>query len=537
MFLNWYHNFWRLMEDIGSERTEFFAPREDIAHLFPGKTPIPERRRTLSRLGSLESSGENLLSGVIPAPDLFLWFYSLTDLIGQSFDPARYLDKASVHGFLRSRWYATEPSIAFHEHILAKAFAMPTYLSSAVAYRSYLEYGLAAPDPLLWVLKGNTYEKLFKGFRDALERAKRPCRFSLGRLVTRLEYDGKQQRISGLSSAPWDIFYTPPGAGIDEDEYAPRRPPLESRWTSDAFDYVILAVPPAALADLVGEKLRKHVPGLASVRKLQSGVTAALDLYLTKKLENIPQEHVVLRGSEYGLTLVDNSQTWERDGNMRFKGSPITCLNVAVTDFSKLDGMRRTEAIRAIIADLKRFIPFQDRDIDVSKTYLQRNVHEPLFLNEVGSEPWRPGTRTEIPNLFLAGDFCDHPIGVVTVEGAVVSGLQAARAVQARVRADWDVPVGDELMEPIEILEPETYPRVNAQALKLILAPYAFAAKAWSRAEEVALHPDRAVAVRDMKAAGMDVLSMPGALAGDWWNFAVDALEWMAELPHSDGED
>jgi hypothetical protein len=66
------------------------------------------------------------------------------------------------------------------------------------------------------------------------------------------------------------------------------------------------------------------------------------------------------------------------------------------------DGKRtlymHANAAREIIADLRRFIPFDvEDDVDFSRTYLQMNVNEPLFLNEVGSEPWRPETITEMP--------------------------------------------------------------------------------------------------------------------------------------------
>ncbi len=122
MFLNWYQNFWQLMEDIGRERTQNFLPKNECIHLFPGLSPIGERTRTLKQLGLLESAADNLLSGAEPIPDMFLWFYSMLDLVSQPFDRCLFLDTVSVCGFMILCWYATDASAKFHEHILTKAF-------------------------------------------------------------------------------------------------------------------------------------------------------------------------------------------------------------------------------------------------------------------------------------------------------------------------------------------------------------------------------------------------------------------------------
>ena len=541
LFCNWYRNFWALMDQIGLEKCEAFTPHDTLIHLFPGTAPIAKRARTLTRLSAVQTAGDNLLSGAASVPDLAAWFYSMADLVSQPINPGRYLDQTSVHALLRSGWYATEQSAQFHEFLLAKAFAVPPYLSSAYAYQAYINYTLTDPDPMLWILNGNSYHALFNTFEERL-RGYDKFTLELGTTVTTLEE--ARGRITGFKIRPSDIF----GSPRDPDDGKMLVDPA-IKDTDPGFepDYVILAVPPAALAELAGP-LRQNVPGLSSVRKLQSGVTAALDLYFKRTLHDIPKSHVVLRGSRYGLTFVDNSQCWNpSDPNIKGREDPhhpgqkFTCLNVAITDFYKIEGLKKPEAIGLVIEDLAEFLDFKPDDIDYSRTYLQMNTNEPLFLNEVGSEPWRPGTRTEIPNLFLAGDFCENEIGVVSVEGAVVSGLLAARAVQARAREDshqgtladvdplW---ANDEALTPIEVLRPNTYPGVNTTALKLILTPYAVAAKAWARAEEFARYPERALTSRELKASVADMADAPGEMAADWFNFAVEAAQWMAELPY-----
>ena len=538
MFLSWYHNFWRVMDDIGLERHRNFTPRDNLVHLFPGTTPVKERCRTLREYGSFESLADNLLSGVAPVPDVLLWLYSTADLVGQAFNPARFLDIVSVHGFMSSRWYGTGQSAELHQHMLAKAFAVPSYFTSAAAYRDFLAYSMKEPHPLLWVLNDNSQEGLFLPFERRLRAL--GCQIETGARVTKLVRDDNDGRVIGIN---WE-----PSGDYDPDEPDARarrsekgKPEEKGKASKqgepdERFDYVILAVPPATLAELV-DPFRDKVPGLSTVRKLKSGVTAALDLYFKEPILGLPKDHMVLRDSRYGLTFIDNGQAWSGDSGLQPDGGERkTHLSVAATDFYIIDGMSKEEATNAIITDLRRYIPFEYTDIDWGRVYLDMNQTDPLFVNEVGSELWRPDAVTEIPNLFLAGDFCDHPIGIVTVEGAVVSGLQAVCALQARVRVDQRsrVRAGDPLLRPIDIVQPDTHPGVNPKGLKLMLMPYAAAAKAWSRAEEFARSPARALSPREINAMAADLLSAPGAFAADWWSFAADAVRWMGDIAYSD---
>lgn len=550
MYVNWYRNFWRLMRDIGRDRSHAFAAFHDLGHLFPGTAPVGERLRLLTSIGSIDSIGDNLLSGVSSVPNLMLWYYSLADMVGESFQSDRYLDMSSVQGFLRSRWYATEQSVRLHDYILSKAFAIPTYLTSAYAYRSYVEYGVRHPQPMVWVLKTNSSEGLFDPLLDKLlkeEQGTKPCTIELGKRITGFELraDG---RMSRLRYRPCDVFdaaesdemvavktqqhSSNPDPENPDDDDGERMPDPRGGEQIYGFepDYVILAVPPKALADIVS-RFRRHLPSLNAVRKLQSGVTAALDLHFRKKIRGVPKRHLILRGSRYGLTVFDNSHVWK--GNET--DAKRTSLSVAATDFYKIAGMSKREAIQVMIEDLRRFIKFKYSEIDLAKSYLQMNDGEPMFLNEVGSEPWRPGPRTEIPNLFVAGDFCNNEVGIVSVEGAVVSGLLAARAVQAQAREDFkELDLDSSMLSPIPFLRPDKYPRMNAQALKSVLTPLAGAAKIQSRNEEMTKHPDRAVNPREWQAAVEDSLSMPGRVAADLLQLAAETTRWSGELPFRD---
>src|SRR5262245_11158123 len=88
---------------------------------------------------------------------------------------------------------------------------------------------------------------------------------------------------------------------------------------------------------------------------------------------------------------------------------------------------------------------------------------------------WRRALTTSLANLFLAGDHCRSAIDLVSMEGAVSTGLLAAEA----IRRDAG------LASPVEVLVPESPPIALLVLGRLALFPLAMGARLW-----VALHSD-----------------------------------------------
>ena len=120
-----------------------------------------------------------------------------------------------------------------------------------------------------------------------------------------------------------------------------------------------------------------------------------------------------------------------------------------------------------MIKQLKEFIPFEDEDIDWTRTHIQVNAEDKIFLNLVGSWQYRPDSTTNLTNLYLAGDYIRNDVDVVTIEGAMLSGLNAAEALRSKRR------VG----RPFEISTPQAYPDSYIWAVKAALTPFAVAAR------------------------------------------------------------
>jgi hypothetical protein len=153
-------------------------------------------------------------------------------------------------------------------------------------------------------------------------------------------------------------------------------------------------------------------------------------------------------------------------------------LSVSASDAYALPGTGLQEDAFAILRELAEYVDFdpgtrwgESSDIDWERTRYEPNDDEQLFINETGGDVWRPAATCEgVSNLYFAGNFCANRIGMMTVESAVASGLEAARAVVERRGVGARV----------EILEPPTGTDALFVWLRYVYAPYALAAKAWS---------------------------------------------------------
>lgn len=477
MFVNWYYNFWQIVYDIGAQ--DNFAPRTTYKVLHPGEFP---QMRELVNVGSPGGLWRNLFSGVAPAPDMFIYLYSMLDLLATPLHRRRFLDEISVNGFMHSRPYATPRAAELHEKLWETVWAIPSYGSSATAYQTFLKYGYRVPTPMMWLLKGNKYEFLMKpmetklcSFGDRFHL--RPCT-----RVTKVVLEGGG-RVGELEIQPLQKQEGSPPAYWQAATTA--RYPIEGD--------VVLAVTPGSLATLVDADLYRADPELGEVLKVQSEPMASVALYFNRQLPDIPPDLVVLMEAKYEMTFLDYSQLSTKAGASETRD---TLLYVTVSDFHGLKALpagdppwyraginldKPASALDYILLELRRFLPFDVRDISQEKTRINTATGEALFANVVGSERYRPVTTCRVPNLFLAGNFCQTFVDIATVESAVVSGLLAAEEVRRRAG------VG----APIRIVKPDHYPESLLAALKVLWAPYAYGAKVWSWLNEALERPYR----------------------------------------------
>lgn len=466
MYLNWYHNFWRLLGDISdARRDEKFAPFSSVKQLRKGDFP---RFTSLTDTYSPWHLLQNLFSGVGPPADMFLFAYSSVDLVAERLNPTVLLDELSVNGFLHARPYMTDRAAAAYDSWITRVWAIPSYLASAYDYRTYLEYGYTEPEPAFWLLRGSAADRVIGPLAAALEAVGVEIACSV-QVTTVSCTDGRVNKI-GLQRTRFDEgSHTWVGTGAER---------------SEDVDELILAVPAPALSRLVrtggpGHRIVEAAPKIAEVSRLRTEQVPILNLYFTRKLPEIPPEPVGLSDSRYGLAFTDISQTWE--GMSEFDDR--TVLAVSSSDPYGLPGTGPRDDALAMLVELAEYVTDfeaptawgQSPDVDWERTSYEPNADTRLFVNETGGDLWRPTASCEgLSNLSFAGDLCDNRIGMTTVEAAVTTGLEAARAIVKRRG------VG----APVEIREPDSPPTAFFLWLRYAWAPYAYAAKVWSSATD-----------------------------------------------------
>jgi hypothetical protein len=312
---------------------------------------------------------------------------------------------------------------------LLKAFAVPVYETSVRAYQTFLQFLAVDDSQVFFVLRGDSHTRFMRPF---------------------------ERTLRSLSDGRFDLRLATEVTRIQLDERGVREVVLRSPSGADrvACDCLIMAIPPEALHRLVLDNpdLYRRAPELLDLHRLRSRQMASLDLYFKRKLPDIPRQHVTLidpqarrnldyktgLASEYALSFVDNSQLWagERD---------VTFLNVVAADCDPLSGLPDDVAQELMLNELRQYMPFAAGEIDEGRTYFQSHADAPLFSNSVGSWEFRPEIRLEklaqrtarsIPNFFLAGDYCRSKIDIVSVEGAISTGMLAARAVAEHWRLE-----------------------------------------------------------------------------------------------------
>jgi hypothetical protein len=490
MFGDWYVNFWEIVEkDLGLDRATYFEPRAGVKLL---------RRRNSDYLDlknptTLSSVWANLRSGVLPLPDMFLVGFSMLDLASAPFHRSELLRRLSVNGFLHSRAYSTERCAQLLDFILMEIWSIHGYLTSAASFKNFAKRvsTFPHPSPFAWVLRGSLQNKLMAPMERKLEELK--CKINKGSEVQRVEVkNGKPEIV------------------LPNDERSPA-------------DYLVLAVPPHALAKLVmhgppGTRIVDRLPQLSELRRLRAERIPVVNLYFNRKLPNIPKEHVGLPLSRGYLTFLDISQLWTDDNNMRER----TVLVLAASDFYALPSQVPDEEGYTMIKRLHEYLPVFDpgrywgdknSDICWNDTRFLPNDQNKLYINEVGVEV-PEASYDALPNVFFAGDFCATD-AMATIEAAVQSGLKAARALWKRK------PLGSD----IAVAAPQTYSDAALLAMKLALTPFAYSAKWWSTAFDAVPDLEKGTPPRGVISSVASMASLPLTYTADWWDTAYALCE------------
>lgn len=180
----------------------------------------------------------------------------------------------------------------------------------------------------------------------------------------------------------------------------------------------ILAVPHNAVGELLPEAMRRGEPAFAGIEKLRDAPITGVHLWF---------DRAVMR--EPFLTLLDSTTQWIFNKTALYGGAEGgQYLQLVISASYDLLPKPRQEIVELCLREVRQVLPAA-REAQVLKATVIKEANA-TFSPEPGCDRWRPGQKTPIRGLYLAGDWTATG-WPATMESAVRSGYLAAEAVCA----------------------------------------------------------------------------------------------------------
>jgi uncharacterized protein with NAD-binding domain and iron-sulfur cluster len=396
----WYVNFRNLLRELGVDQ-----------HLIDFHRVHYLRRRSFPRFNTLLEPDypRNFIHnvfrfGLVHWSVQLLILYASLDLASQHFKKRAILDRISVTGFLRSRWYRTEDVADLQNQHILQASSIPGYHIGAMTARRVLASYYKCGSPFHSVLDNDLQTMVIEPLHRKLQESRVDIR--LQQTISKLKID--RDRVVGLVLQQGRIF-----EGKDNDIYVITIPP---DVVYSFVDEEVIAAEDLNTNDDADEKR------LSDLVYLEQTPMASILLYFRRKIANLPREHVVLYKSRYQLSFVDISQIWKSQN-----GAPVydrTVLSGIASAYAPLKTLREEEAKKVLLNELGEYLEIEQADIE--RLEIQSNVTRQMFLNTIGCWSYRPKTKTRLRNLYIAGDYCRSQADLTTMEGCVEAAINTA---------------------------------------------------------------------------------------------------------------
>jgi uncharacterized protein with NAD-binding domain and iron-sulfur cluster len=255
---------------------------------------------------------------------------------------------------------------------------------------------------------------------------------------------------------------------------------------TDDFDWFISAMPVERARALWSRKVLAADPSLERLDELVTDWMVGVQFYLREPVD-IVKGHIDFIDAPWALTALTQAQFWtdrvfDRDYG---DGSVVDCFSVDVSNWDEPGILYGKPAKRCTRAEIAKEVwaqirmhktagdqlpdgilhsSFMDPAVQWHPERRRNSNATPLLVNTAGSWDNRPSARTEIPNLFLAGDYVRTNIDLATMEGANESGRAAVNSLLDAAGSTAQPATMYKLYQPPELDLLKTIDRIAYQA-------------------------------------------------------------------------
>ena len=180
-------------------------------------------------------------------------------------------------------------------------------------------------------------------------------------------------------------------------------------------DFFISAVTPEALLAILPDQFRTY--GFAGIERLGSSPIVSVNLWFDQPV--FEREFVGMLGTRSQWLF--NKDLILSSGK---RSNQVAVIISAARDFVDWN---KDELVQMAIEDLNKLLP-SSRSATLRHSVIVKE-REATISHSIESDDLRPGPRTSIPNLILAGDWTNTGLPA-TIESAVMSGNVAAEMIQ-----------------------------------------------------------------------------------------------------------
>jgi squalene-associated FAD-dependent desaturase len=209
------------------------------------------------------------------------------------------------------------------------------------------------------------------------------------------------------------------GAAVERIEQADGGLQLVAAGQQLRRDLIVLAVPWTHVAGLLSSTLADRLPWVARLRDIQSAPITSVHLWFDRPITSLPHAVLVGRLSQW---------VFARSARPSSPAPRPHYYQVVISASHELRGRDRDAVIAEVRRDLAAVWPKANEATLLAARLITQ--HDAVFSPRPGVDELRPPQKTDVPGLFIAGDWT-QTLWPATMEGAVRSGYLAAEAILA----------------------------------------------------------------------------------------------------------